>query len=244
MWVLLVCGLCGAAMLCNWWRSGQPFFDYLEQRTLYGFTRVWHRCSMPGPNTLPRTGPAILIANHSSHADPGFLIASSPRKLHFLQARECYEVFLLRRLFRLAGCIPIARDGHDVTGLRLALRRLAEGVVVCIFPEGEVCPAGRGRLAPGKPGVALLALRSRAPVIPALVTGGPQTTVMLWAWLWPSRGVRVTYGPPIDLSAYYGRRIDRKLLDEVTALLMQRIADLGKRQRADPGIGREQSLAG
>ncbi len=209
-----------------------------------GFTRLWHRCSTSGPNTLPPTGPAILIANHSSHADPGFLIGTSPRKLHFLQAKECYEVFLLRWIFQKAGCIPIARDGRDVTGLRLALRRLAEGAVVCIFPEGEVCLAGWGRLAPGKPGVALLALHSRAPVIPALITGGPHTKIMARAWLWPSKGVRVIYGPPVDLSAYYGCRIDRKLLDEVTALLMQRIADLDTRPCADPGAGREQSLAG
>ncbi len=232
MWILVVCASCGAAVLWRWRRSGQPWFDFLEQRLMYGFTRVWHRCTAAGPNTLPRTGPAILICNHSSHADPGFLAGTSPRKLHFLQAKECYEVFLLRWLFEKAGCIPIARDGRDVAGLRLALRRLAEGAVVCIFPEGEVCPAGWGRLAPGKPGVALLALRSRAPVIPALITDGPRTRVMPRAWLCPSRGVRVTYGPPVDLSAYYGRRIDRKLLDEVTALLMQRIADLGKRQPA------------
>ena len=241
MWILVVCGLCGAAVMCQWWRSGEPWFDFLEQRTMYGFTRIWHRCTATGPNTLPHTGAAILISNHSSHADPGFLAATSPRKLHFLQAKECYEVFLLRWFFRRAGCIPIARDGRDVAGLRLALRRLAEGAVVSIFPEGEVCPAGWGRLAPGKPGVALLALRSRAPVIPALISGGPRTKIMARAWLWPSRGVRVTYGPPIDLSAYYGRRIDRKLLDEVTALLMQRIAGLSKRQAAGVGVA---ALAG
>ena len=236
MWILVVCASWGAAVVWRWRRSSQPWFDFVAQRLMYGFTRIWHRCAATGPNTLPRTGAALLICNHSSHADPGFLAGTSPRKLNFLQAKECYEVFLLRWFFQRAGCIPIARDGRDVAGLRLALRRLAEGAVVCIFPEGEICPAGWGCLAPGKPGVALLALRSRAPVIPALISGGPRTKVMPRAWLCPSCGVRVTYGPPVDLSAYYGRRINRKLLDEVTAVLMQHIADLGNRRPTGVGV--------
>jgi hypothetical protein len=74
--------------------------------------------------------------------------------------------------------------------------------------------------------VALLALRSRVPIFPAYIAGGPQVSDVLPAWLWPSRGVRVIFGPAVDLSAYYGLPIDRKLLEEVTALLMRCIAAL------------------
>jgi 1-acyl-sn-glycerol-3-phosphate acyltransferase len=85
----------------------------------------------------------------------------------------------------------------------------------------------------GKPGVALLALRSKAPVYPARITGGPSSRHWVGAWLWPSQGVRVTFGPAVDLSPYYGRRITRQLLREVTDLFMEKIEALGPRGRAD-----------
>src|SRR5262249_49658507 len=80
---------------------------------------------------------------------------------------------------------------------------------------------------PAKAGAALIALRSRAPVYPVAIRGGPQTIHVLKSWLWPApTPVRVTYGPPIDLSAYYGRPITRRLLEEVSRHIMQSIYEL------------------
>ncbi len=220
-------GVLAVAALAAWVRWGPRCFDALEVLVMGWFGRAWHRCVRCGPCTLPEQGPAILVANHPSHADPAFLMACCPRPLCFLQARECYDVFLLRRLFRRVGCIPVFRGRPDLAAIRLALERLRQGAVVCLFPEGEVGEAGGG-VGEGKAGAALLALRSRAPVIPAYIHGGPRTRSMVRAWLWPSPGVRVAFGPPIDLSPYYGRRIDHQCLREATALIVQQIAKLRK----------------
>jgi 1-acyl-sn-glycerol-3-phosphate acyltransferase len=222
----LAWGLLGVTVLAAWLRWGPPCFETLEILVMGWFARAWHRCVRCGPCTLPADGPAILVANHPSHADPAFLMACCPRPLCFLQARECYDLFLLRRLFRRVGCIPVSRGRPDFSAVRLALERLRHGAVVCLFPEGEVGEAGVDRVGEGKSGAALLALRSRAPVIPAHISGGPRTRSMVGAWLWPSPGVRVTFGPPIDLSTYYGCRIDHKRLREVTVLIARRIAGL------------------
>jgi 1-acyl-sn-glycerol-3-phosphate acyltransferase len=134
------------------------------------------------------------------------------------------------------GCVPVIRRARDIRAVRTALRRLAEGRIVCLFPEGTLSGAGRGRLRPGKCGAALLALRSRVPVYPAFIAGGPQHSNVPRAWLLPSRA-RVTLGRPVDLSPYFGRRIDRRLLEEVAALLMREIAALDprrKRVRTEP----------
>jgi 1-acyl-sn-glycerol-3-phosphate acyltransferase len=221
-----VWGLLAFGAVLVWRRLGPACFDRLELLTVGWFARTWHRCSPDGPCTLPGAGPAILVANHPSHADPAFLIASSPRLLCFLQARECYDILLLRRLFRRVGCIPVSRDAPDLAAIRLALKRLREGKVVCLFPEGDVGEAGGDRVAPGKSGAALLALRSGAPVIPAHIRGGPRTRNLLWAWFWPSTGVRVVFGPPIDLSSFRGRRLDRHCLRQATARIMEGIAAL------------------
>src|SRR5262249_49007602 len=148
------------------------------------------------------------------------------RPLSFLIAREYYDgISSMRRLFDYIGCVPVRRDNRDVMAARLALRRLGEGRIVCVFPEGGLSGAGRCSLRPGKGGAACLALRSGAAVFPAFIGGGPQTTKVFRVWLSPPR-VRVTFGPAVDLSAYQGRRINQALLEEVTSLLMSQIEAL------------------
>jgi 1-acyl-sn-glycerol-3-phosphate acyltransferase len=87
--------------------------------------------------------------------------------------------------------------------------------------------AGKDRMGRARAGVAWLALRSRVPVIPALILGGPQTYKIRPSWVCPSR-VRVIVGQPVDLSAYRGRKITRPLLEEVNRRLKDQILDLGK----------------
>jgi 1-acyl-sn-glycerol-3-phosphate acyltransferase len=214
------------------YRARRKTFDQFELDVIYLFARIWHAAAWNRPAPVPLRGPAILVANHTSLADPAFLIASCPRLIHFLQAKECYEVPLLRYLFRRAGCIPVARDGKDIAALRQALNCLRRGAVLGIFPEGEVY--GKDSVPPSEArhGVAFLALHGRVPVIPAYIAGGRATRNPLEAWLRPTRRARVIYGEPIDLSAYYGRRVNRAVLAEVTELMMRRVAELG---RADLG---------
>jgi 1-acyl-sn-glycerol-3-phosphate acyltransferase len=224
--VLALCGLSAGALLgAPWRRCGRRAFDSLELAVMRLYVRLWHGWSRAGPPPLPATGPAIVIANHQSHADAALLFAGCGRPLRFLQARERYEA-VWRPLFRLSGCIPVSRGRPDLSAVRAALECLKRGDAVCLFPEGEISPAGPGRIAPGKPGAALLALRSRAPVFPVRIVGGPQSHSLLWSWLRPTRGVRVRFGPAVDLSDYYGRPITRQLLGEVTARLMQGVIDL------------------
>lgn len=87
---------------------------------------------------LPENGCAIVAANHISGLDPFLLIAASARPLRFLIAREEYERFGLRWLFRAAGCIPVERSGRPERALREAKRRLEQGEVVAIFPHGGI----------------------------------------------------------------------------------------------------------
>jgi 1-acyl-sn-glycerol-3-phosphate acyltransferase len=211
--------------LC-WRNSDDHFFFFCERVAICFFAKMWHGCWRDGPDPLPAKGPAILIANHPTQADPAFLIATCKRPPRFLQAREYYRVFLLRYLFDLLGSVPVARNGQDVSAVRLALQRLQAGLVLGIFPEGDLTEANRNRKRQAKSGAALLALRAHVPVFPAHIEGGPQGRPLLLAWLWPSSGVRVIYGEAIDLSGYSGRPITRQLLREVTDLFMQSIAEL------------------
>jgi processive 1,2-diacylglycerol beta-glucosyltransferase len=206
------------------WESSRNWFQLLELGALHVFARLWHHCSSSG-TLLPATGPAIIIANHPNYCDPAFLLDANVRPLTFLHARDSFETPVLRQLFARAGSIPVSRNGRDQGSVLTALRRLKHGEALCIFPEGEVtCARRAGDI--DKAGAAFLALRSGAPVYPARIVGGPQSGQILRDWLWPSEGVEVILGEPIDLSAYSGRPITHALLAEVTRLFMRRLAEM------------------
>jgi 1-acyl-sn-glycerol-3-phosphate acyltransferase len=228
MWFYVVTAVTVAVLWMRWRASAQTPGVFLASRLVYAYARLWHRLRIDGPGRIPGRGPAIVVANHTCGADSAFLTACSPRPLSFLIAAEYGNIPLLSRLLEAIACVPVQRHGQDVSAVRLSLRRLREGRALCIFPEGGLSRAGRSGCRRGKGGAALLALRSRAPVIPALIRGGPQTHAVARAWLRSTR-VRVTLGHPIDLTDYDGRAIDRRLVEEITGVFMRSILALAKR---------------
>ncbi|HEC20205.1 MAG TPA: 1-acyl-sn-glycerol-3-phosphate acyltransferase [Gammaproteobacteria bacterium] len=120
------------------------------------------------PIPLPAEGGALVVANHISGLDPFLLIVASPRPLRFLIAREEYERFGLRWLFRRGRCIPVDRDRNPERALREALRALEAGDVVALFPQGRIHLESDGprKL---KGGVVRLAHKSGCPIYPVRV---------------------------------------------------------------------------
>lgn len=181
---------------------------------------------------FPAEGPALVIANHRSPVDPLFLWMNThlagPRRrvriVRFMMAREYEGVPGVGWITRNVRTINVERDGRDLKGAREALDALKGGDLVGVFPEGRINEGTE--LLPADSGIAWLALRSEAPVYPVFIHGAPQGKTMVEPFRTPSR-VRVTYGEPIDLSEFYGRRKSQNLLREVTDLLMQRLAELG-----------------
>ena len=179
-----------------------------------------------GYQNLPSAGPYILAANHHNYLDGVVLGAAVPRPIAFLVMPRVYRAsplhpFLHRRL----GSIELRVERPDPVAMRAALRRLEDGHVVGIFPEG---PWSReGRLVPGQPGVGLLALRSGVPVIPTAIRGTFEALTGRRFYVPRRHPVTVRFGAPLRLPvAPPGRvrRADRqgvarRLMDEIAALL-------------------------
>lgn len=182
---------------------------------------------------LPAHGGALILANHRSPVDPMLMFSSSQlkrdglhlRPVEFLTAVEYCDLggplgFITRHM----DVIPVARSGRDMGPVKEALRRIRNGRLVGVFPEGRINTDSG--LLPGNPGVAWLALHSQAPVYPVFLHDAPQGKSMVEPFVTFCR-VDVSFGDPVDLTDYYGRRINQPLLDEVTELLMTRLASLG-----------------
>lgn len=133
------------------------------------FCRKYHRLNESNLS-LPESGAAIVVSNHISGLDPMLLLASSPRPLRFLIAREQYERFGFTWLFKSVGCIPIDRRKHADNSMRMAIKALKSGEVLAIFPHGKIhlptdSPA---RL---KQGAARLAIKAKCPIVPVNLSG-------------------------------------------------------------------------
>jgi 1-acyl-sn-glycerol-3-phosphate acyltransferase len=144
---------------------------------------------------LPSQGCALVAANHVSGLDPLLLVAASPRHLRFLIAREEYERFGLKWLFRSVGCIPVDRQGRPEQALREAFRALEEGHVVAIFPHGRI-HLDSDPPRPIKGGVIRLAQKANCPLYPVRLDGIRGQGYTFLAIPWRSR-VRLCFHPPM-----------------------------------------------
>ncbi len=161
------------------------------------FCRHYHRLE-GGPIPLPETGPALVVSNHLSGLDALLLIATARRPLRFLIAREQYRRFGLQWLFRAVGCIPVDRDSRPEQAFRAALRTLAMGEVVALFPHGGI-HLDRDGHRPLKPGAARLAQLAGVPIYPVRIEGIRGEGVIVRSVLLRSHARILTHGP-VDCS--------------------------------------------
>lgn len=136
-------------------------------RTLF---RLLARMDVKDLERLPRRGPAILMANHTSNLEgPAYYVFIQPRKATALGKRELWSRWPTRFFMKLWGVIPVARGRVDRTALRAAFKALDRGHFLGIAPEGTRSRTGALRQA--HPGVALIATRRPVPVYPVVHWG-------------------------------------------------------------------------
>ena len=191
----------------------------------YVVSRVLWRTRIEGSLPIPTGRGAVILCNHRCPLDPSFIAMAVPRVVHWMVAREYCEHPAMRWLLRLCEVIPVNRGGIDIAATKMAIRLAAQGELVALFPEGRI-NTSRAVLLPGRPGAALIALKARVPVVPCYIRGAPYDGTTLGCLLMPA-SVRLTFGQPIDLSAYYGREGDRQTLDDLTCRFLREIARLG-----------------
>lgn len=108
---------------------------------LYLLTNLVYRITVVGRENLPTKGPALLLPNHVSYADPFLIGGATSRWIRFMMFRGMYEVPWIRPFVRLMDVIPVSakdRPKQIVAALQEARRRLENGHLTCLFAEGAV----------------------------------------------------------------------------------------------------------
>jgi 1-acyl-sn-glycerol-3-phosphate acyltransferase len=159
-----------------------------------GYTHLYHRLDVFSACKLPTTGPAIVVSNHTSPLDPHLIQSPCPRLITWMMAKEYYDLWYLKPVFETLGVIPVTRSGRDTSAMRAAMRALANGQLVGIFPEGRI--ENSRELFPFQTGVALMAMKTGVPVYPAFLDGTQRYKSMLAALLVPQRA-QVIYGDEV-----------------------------------------------
>ena len=145
------------------------------------------RFRIEGADRIPRTGAAIIVANHRSYFDPAaiaLLIAKAHRTVRFLGKKEVFEAPVVGQFAAAMGGIRVDRGTGSDAPLAAAAEALAAGDLVALMPQGTI-PRGRAFYDPvlvGRWGAARLAAMTGAPVIPVGLWGTEQ--------VWP-RSARV-----------------------------------------------------
>jgi 1-acyl-sn-glycerol-3-phosphate acyltransferase len=196
---------------------------------LYGVFRV----RVEGRANVPRTGPAIFAANHRSFIDSIFLPLVVRRRMTFVAKAEYFDDPRSAWFFRAVGQIPIRREGGSASerALDAATEILESGGQFGIYPEGT--RTRDGLLHRGHTGVARLALRTGAPLVPVGLVGTDDiqpTDSKLPKFF---RTVTVRFGAPIDLTHYQGRADDHLALRQLTDEVMYEIQALSGYEYAD-----------
>jgi 1-acyl-sn-glycerol-3-phosphate acyltransferase len=180
-------------------------------------------------SAIPREGPVILAANHISNADPvvvgAWLTPALGRRIHWLGKKEMFDWPVVGWMARNGGVLPVDRGAADVEAFRMASRVLDAGHVLMVFPEGTRSPTGE--LQPPKDGLAMLALRTGATIVPI----GISNTDRVWpkGRKIPRIGGHATMriGEPFKIADLLPPNTDRKSAKTLaTTLIMRRIAAL------------------
>lgn len=205
--------------------------------TLAPALRAVFRPVLTGAEHVPATGPVILVANHQSFADEFFIPLGARRQVFYFAKAEYFTAPGLRgramaAFFHGMGQVPVERSDMRSAAavIDVGVRVLGEGRALGIFPEGTRSPDGR--LYKFRTGVARLALRSGAPVVPVGLVGTrdvqPPNTHR-----WHRAPSGVHFGPPMRFGHRAEEERNARALREVTEAIRAEIQRLCGQEYVD-----------
>ncbi|MBN2899318.1 MAG: 1-acyl-sn-glycerol-3-phosphate acyltransferase [Clostridia bacterium] len=184
-------------------------FAKLAMRAFY---KLFFRVEVYGEENIPKDSGYLLAPNHLSMYDPPLIGGFFPRMdLHAMSKKEAFDVWILKFILPRIKVFPVDRDGNDITAIKTSLKILKGGEGLLIFPEGTRNKKTDGTPLDAKPGVALIAIKAKVPIIPVTV----DSTYKLFS------KIKITYHPVVSLEEYEGQKLDSETYQKLTQSILQ-----------------------
>lgn len=179
--------------------------------------KLFYRVELVDIENVPSKGGAILCANHPGTLDMFFIGYKLNRLVHYMAKEELFKNPLMNYIMRKLGCFPVKRGKPDIESIKTAINLVNEGHIVGILPEGTRTGFKNKKKIRAKPGVAMVATKVNAPIIPVAVSGDYRLFSK----------VKVVYGKPFYLDFEENKKyaidelrdISQKIMNKIYALL-------------------------
>ncbi|MGE5583729.1 MAG: lysophospholipid acyltransferase family protein [Bacillota bacterium] len=180
--------------------------------------KIFHRYSITGRENIPESGPVLIVSNHVSNWDPLLIGAAVQRKVSFMAKEELFRIPVVNFFITAWGAFKVKRGRGDREAINRSLEVLAQGKVMGIFIEGRRNTKDPRKMLKPQHGAAMLAVKSGAPVVPAVLINSQKTLRSL-------RRVKIIFGNPLtfkddpdmDKKDLY-EKISLQIVDEIMKL--------------------------
>lgn len=181
--------------------------------------RLYHWPTFRGRENLPE-GACIICANHAGFADPIWVFLAMRTRFPpwTMAKKKLFDKPLFGRILAAFRAFPVNRRAVDMAAVKKSLTVLRKGDKLLIFPEGT--RIRKGKVSQPKSGALLLANRAEVPVVPVYITTDRK----------PFQPIKVLIGEPY-VPAYSCRRPENDELDKLTAEMMEKIYEMGKKKK-------------
>lgn len=200
--------------------------------------RALYRPEITGVENVPRTGPVIVAGNHVSFADEIFTPLTARRQVLYLAKAEYFDSPGLKgramaAFFGGLGLVPVQRNATHAAAaaVELCVDVLRSGNAFGIYPEGTRSPDGR--LYKFRTGVARIAMRTGAPVVPVGLVGTNRVQPP-GSRLWRYARVGVHFGTPM----YFGDRAHEERSSRVLREITEQVRHEVQRLSGQPYVDR------
>jgi 1-acyl-sn-glycerol-3-phosphate acyltransferase len=192
-------------------------FYWFVRPFVTGIPRLLWRVKIVGLEHVPQSGGVILAPSHRSMMDIPFAGLVTKRRIRFMGKSSLFGVPVLGTLFKWLGGIPVERDGTDRKAVRESMAMLANGEVLCVYPEGT--RQHGPKIQPLQPGAAYFALRSGAPIVPIGIAGAEEILRTSSDPIPRFGRVTMVIGPPLVPEARASGVVPRERVDALTSTL-------------------------
>lgn len=178
------------------------------------YFKLFYKVEVRGQENIPESGGIIICANHIHWLDPILLAVCIKRQIHYMAKVELFKNKFFGSVLRCVNAFPVKRGTADISAIKSSLKVIKEGNTLGIFPEGT--RSRDGKLKPAEPGVAMIAVKTGAPVIPVGINGNYKLFGK----------INLTIGSAITFEEYSDIKLSADKTDQLSQSIMVQIGKL------------------